>query len=654
MKKQIKIKKTDYNRILITETLPYETPIIFSNDGIYDRINSVGSSDSVQRIIVRTLILGEEHPSNIHSTIPYSFKIKKNSTEFRRLALLHPCSQWKVKQFYEKYERLILHYCSESPASIRAPQKVASTFYNKSSWENVHQYKSGSVSLAASDRYAKHAPSYFSYRGFDRLYKFFNSREYFSLEKSFSVLRTLDVAKCFDSIYTHCLSWAVKDKAFTKESVAVSSTFAQEFDQTIRHGNHNETNGIPIGPEFSRIFAEILFQKIDRLTVAKLKDLRFGINYTFRRYVDDVFIFADSEATANAVYEVYADQLMAFNLHGNNAKSITYQRPFVTPKSRLIHEAGRQANEFIEKFLEDNSMGVFSPKPIRSPWNLTKNYIESVKSLCSYSAADYDEVASFLISVFTERVKKLVGIDSISETDETSENLYLHAIEVLLDVLFFLYSVAPSVRASYKLSTALILSIRFFKKNCRNLLPTISERVYELSYTLLLDQCDRSHANRVDGFVHLECLNVALAMRELGGNYLLPEEVIRKLFIDDKHLSYFTIVSCLYYFQDDPRYTSLRGTVLDRVKSELTDLSDILVNSERAYLFLDMLSCPSIAQIEKENWIKSYFAVIKKAPPSRTDLNAFFTVTGKSAWQVSWTDVDLLNSLEKKELKQAY
>ena len=197
MKHRSLIKKNDFNRILVTETLPFETPIIFSNDGLYDRVSSVDTTDEIQAFLVKTLVTTDREP-----TVPYSYKVRKNSTEYRRLALLHPASQWKIRLFYEKYGQLILHYCSESPASIRSPQKIAGSFYTKSSWENVNRYKfkSGGVSLSKADQYARHAPSYFSYRGYDRLYKFFNSRQYFSLEKRYPILQTLDVSKCFDSI----------------------------------------------------------------------------------------------------------------------------------------------------------------------------------------------------------------------------------------------------------------------------------------------------------------------------------------------------------------------------------------------------------------------------------------------------------------------
>jgi Reverse transcriptase (RNA-dependent DNA polymerase) len=649
-----RIKKSDYNRILITETLPYETPIIFSNDGLYSRVTNIDTEDEVQKTFLQALVLSEGVPKNTGSTTPYHYKIKKNSMEFRRLALLHPRSQWKVKCFYEKYEKLMLHYCSLSPASIRAPNNIAGSFYSKGAWENVNKYKNGGIALTAIDRYAKHTPSFFAYRGFDRLYKFFNSRDYFALEKRFEILLTLDVSKCFDSIYTHSLSWAVKDKQFTKNNIDVSSTFAQEFDQVIRHGNQNETNGIPIGPEVSRVFSEILFQEIDRQVIAKLQsEYVFNANYAIRRYVDDVFIFAKDDKTARLVYDTYADVLGAFNLHANTAKSVCLSRPFLTKKSRLIDEASQKTNTFIEKFLIQEGTVSLRPKHVYSPWQLTKSYIDSIKALCSHSGADYDEVASFLIAIITERIKKIVAND-LSTAEEKSQLEYLNALYILLDVLFFFYSVSPSVSASYKLSTSLILTIRFVRDNLSTYAAAVSQRIYDLTVTLLTDECARNDADRVDGFIHLECLNLVLAIRELGDNYLLPEATIDQLFVKGRDMSYFTLVSCLFYIKSDSPYTNLRLKIVAVISKKLSDLSDVLVNSEKAYLLLDMFSCPFISDKKKKDWSNALHKILSKPSPTTLQWEKFLTNSKQGHWQVNWNDFDILNSLEKKELKQAY
>lgn len=653
MSKINRIKRSDYNRILITETLPYETPIIFSNEGLYSRVMSFEAEDDIQKTFLNALVLSVGVPRDARTTVPYHYKIRKSSTEFRRLALLHPRSQWKVKCFYEKYEKLILHYCSLSPASIRAPNSIAGSFYNKSSWENVNKYRNGNVALTAVDRYAKHTPSYFAYRGYDRLYKFFNSRDYFSLEKKFKILLTLDVSKCFDSIYTHGLSWAVKDKQFTKNNLEVTSTFAQEFDTVIRHGNHNETNGIPIGPEVSRIFAEILFQEIDGRVIAKLQKYSFNGDYAFRRYVDDVFIFAKDEKIARLVYENYAEVLTTFNLHANTAKSIRFDRPFLTKKSRLIHEASQKTNEFVDKFLFQEGTFSLHPKHIFSPWKLTKSYIDSIKTLCSHDGADYDDVASFLIAILTERIKKVVAND-LSEAQEELQLDYLSALYILLDVLFFFYSVSPSVSASYKLSTSLILAIRFVRENISHHTAAVSQRIYDLTATLLADECSKPDAEGIAGFIRLESLNIVLAIRELGDNYLLPEAIIDELFVNGRDMSYFTMVSCLFYIKLDPQYSKLRLKVVSAISEKLSDLSDILVNSEKAYLLLDMFSCPFISEKKKKDWSKAFHGLLSKPTPTTVQWSAFLTNSAQGHWQVNWSDVDLLNSLEKKELKQAY
>lgn len=661
LKRKNRIKRKDYNRVLITETLPFETPIIFSNDGLYNQISSFETTNEIQKTIIKALVMGEVNTKTetTTATIPYLYKIRKNSKEYRRLALLHPFSQWQIKCFYQKYEQLMLHYCTVSPASIRSPRKIAGSFYSKSSWENINQYKASTVTLTSLDRRVKHTPSFFSYHGYDRLYKFFSSRDYFSLEKRFPVLMTLDVSKCFDSIYTHSLSWAVKDKEFTKKNVKVFSTFSQEFDRVIRHGNHNETNGIPIGPETSRIFAEIVFQEIDRRVIQKLsctsslKPLDFGFHYTFRRYVDDVFIFSEDEPTARQVYEAYADTLIAFNLHANAAKSALLQRPFLTSKSKLIFEAGSKTNEFLDKFLDETKPGALTPKRIFSSWRLTKSYIDSIKALCYASLANYDEVASFLISVLTERIKKLVNND-LTSCDEEEKGRYLATIKVLVDVLFFLYSVAPSVGASYKLSTSLILVFRFSKKHLPDHLEELSHMIFSLTSTLLLGQCGKTAAERVDGFVNLEYLNIVLATRELGNNYLLPPNVLEDLFIGDRKLSYFTIVSCLFYVRNDDQYKTIRKKLLKSASSRLGNLSDVLVNSENAYLFLDLLSCPLVQDDYKSDLISKFYTVLQRSPPRKAEITAFLSSTNSMLWQIDWTDVDLLNSLEKKELKRAY
>ena len=109
-------------------------------------------------------------------------------------------------------------------------------------------------------------------------------------------MRKLDISNCFSSIYTHTISWAVKTKDVAKHQIKLSN-FEQNFDNFMQHVNYNETAGIVIGPEFSRIFAEIIFQYIDLQIEKRLASedykLKLYKDYEIYRYVDDMFVFSN-------------------------------------------------------------------------------------------------------------------------------------------------------------------------------------------------------------------------------------------------------------------------------------------------------------------------------------------------------------------------
>lgn len=652
MSNKRRIKKSDYDRVLITETLPYETPITFSNDSLYGKIKGFNQLSEFEKKLIRVIVYGDKTRlfKAVKSTKPYLYKIKKNIFEYRRLALLHPTSQFKIREFYEDYNNLILYFCSQSPASIRSPNAIAGVFFSKGLWEDLYKYKDDEISSTAKDEYVKHIPSFFSYKGYDRLYKFFNSPDYFNLEKRFQIQMTLDVSKCFDSIYTHSISWATKDKEFTKNNLN-KSTFGDNFDTLIRHGNDNETNGIPIGPEVSRVFAEIIFQKIDIITIKNLaeENLEFNVHYVFRRYVDDVYIFARDSSSAKKIYSMYSDSLIQYNLHTNQSKSSIVTRPFTSNKSRLINDVSKISNSFFDIFLESSGKYKLTPKEIHHPWRLAKSFIDSIKTLCVQNEVEYDEVSSFVISSITNRVKKLINVDIVLKEDTKK---YYDSLNTLIDIAFFLYAVASSVSASYKLSTIIILILRFSRMH-DIYQDEIAHKIYDLTNQLLLNESERQLSSPLKGFVHLEYLNILLAVRELGEPYLIPQSILLGLFFQHKNLSYFTVTSCLFYIRNAVQYNDIRLKLIEHIERELLDLSDITFNSEKAHLLLDMLSCPYLPCDLRKKLIEETSKVIDITITSE-EVESVATLLPNQSWHIDWSNIDLLNSLEKKELKQSY
>jgi len=183
---------------------------------------------------------------------------------------------------------------------------------------------------------------------------------------------------------------------------------------------------------------------------------------------------------------------------------------------------------------------------------------------------------------------------------------------------------------------------------------TMAHRIYELTESLFTKQ----HVNNqftIDGFIPLELLNIILATRELGKNYLIPQTSLESLFQEKLGDTYFGITTCLFYIKDESSYTDLRKIILEKADKKLSDLSDIQVNSEKTYLLLDLLSCPYIPEKKKKSWINETFKALGETKPKTSDITTFLQASQNSYALVNWnTDVDLLNSLEKKELKQVY
>ncbi|EEF26448.1 conserved hypothetical protein, partial [Ricinus communis] len=326
MRKTIDIDKSDQNRILHTEVLPYEVPLFFSNDKFYAFINSFEPASTPE--IIRTLIFHDRY------TIPFEYDIRHGTTGNRSIAIIHPATQIRFAKFYSEYDQLILSLCGRSDYSLRAPFRVATHFIDRNIIAKDNSLNDGDVATDADgEDVSKFASSYFSYAKYSQLHRFIDSPEFLSLEAKFSKLLKFDVKKCFASIYTHSIAWAIKDKEYAKANKAFDS-FEQDFDKLMRHANFDETNGIVVGPEVSRIFAEIILQRVD-LNIANTLNGQGTTSNSFaiRRYIDDYFVFANDEKTLQDVFAIAQAELQYFKLYVNEAKTTHIERPFSSPQT---------------------------------------------------------------------------------------------------------------------------------------------------------------------------------------------------------------------------------------------------------------------------------------------------------------------------------
>jgi hypothetical protein len=480
------------------------------------------------------------------------------------------------------------------------------------------------------------------------------------LEKRYCLLRTLDVSRCFDSIYTHSISWALLGKELAKENKRTKST-AKEFDDLMKYVNHGETNGIVIGPEISRIFAEVILQTVDLAVIRKLESrkYRYGREYSLRRYVDDVFIFANSDLVADEAKEIYMDALAEFNLHCNPLKMTAIKRPFTTEKTVIIDRARLLLESLSAQIFEnyEKESSRLRPATIRHGARITADFRTAIKSICHEAKTGYHELSSYLISALCDRVRRLVSLRK--PLDEEEERRYRTVFGILLRLLFFVYTVAPTVNASYRMALAIVLMIRFARRRLPRECPAIEQLVYSEAVSYLRSQAQHK-PGALSRLVSLESINVLLVIRELGDTYRVSAQLIEELFAPGERTEkcadwcYFEIVSCMFYIQDRSEYASLKKAIDNEVDKRLSDLTDLAQSAEKVYLFLDMLTCPYVNNARKRIWIDGFCSEFSLPAYSANDIQELLTAGQQCPWFIDWESADMLTMLQKKEFVRVY
>lgn len=654
------IHPLDYFRVLVTETIPGDIPVIISNDYFWRNMKSKEKSgipleEVAERILAK--------PRNY--TRPYRYNILRPSGSTRRLSLLHPASQLVAVDFYRRYEFLICYYCRKSPASIRSPRKVASLYFIKSSSSRTNRLRISSVDTVSMERAVSNPASYFAYKGHNRFYKFFASQEFINLERKFSVMRVTDVAKCFSSIYTHTLAWAVASVDAAKESTA-ASTFSNSFDDLMHKMNYNETNGICIGPEISRIFAELILSEVDKRTIDKLKirGLVFGEDYEFRRYVDDIYIFSLNSATSARVSSALASSLGDFNLHLSSEKTEEFSRPFITSKTRSIRASNAALSNFFEAFLSwgiKDGRGFLYPKRIRRPLNLLRHFLDSIKSSCFDQGVGYETVANYIISALADRLSSL-AVDMQHDLERDSQNPgsfkpdeedYLGAFSILLEAMYFFYMATPSVPSSLRISQSAIEAadavLRFAPQYSANLCEKIVKWTFEF-----LKKTSTSTAHADADCVALEALNVLLVLGEIGGAEVLAKQAISECCRATTKPQYFEIVTFLFCMKDDVDYQSERRQLVDAAKRIIAGDGGVRISAQAAHLALDLLTCPYLRRADRVAIYKQLRAQLQLPVLSNSDAEAAAVSYEGQTWFVNWRQPNLLRMIQKKELSSVY
>lgn len=641
----------------MTDVLPSETPIIFSNQGLRERFKQ---RKNLSKELSDAIFSEKNRPLQ-----PFQFNVIKEEASHRVISVMHPSVQISVVDFYKKYSSIILSLCSRSDFSLRHPYKMATFFHEKELTNPFAGVDENGLDMTLG-KYGAEPITFFAYKSYGMLYSFYDSHQFNLLEKQFPFLQKVDVSKCFENIYTHSLAWSVKSKRFAKRTKLLDG-FEGRFDELMRSANDNETAGILVGPELSRIFAEIILQQID-LDVAEEADIKIGkANYAIRRYVDDYFVFSASQEISNILVDILRSKLRKYKLHLNESKQRSYRRPFVSEISIAKRNITNFFHDFFESFyLIKDRMNDELLFPNYHRYSNSKIY--ELKCIIKECDASYSSLSGCIFAQLAMHYEKIVNellMYNYNKSKKYYENVNA-IILITLELAFFALNMHTSESTSRYMTKIILLTIGRFK----SLPPTLSTTVSRFIFKEIVAVFRSSDLSSKP--ISIEKMNLFLALGCFDDALELGEEELRMIFkfptdsakVDKEGMSYFHIVSLLMYIEDKAKYNGVRRQLSELIIEKMLDEKKPFNYSELIMLFCDSMSCPYIEHGKKIEIAKKTLVqqtgtnkninarALKCVDESRNRL--WFTLWGASGRSLQQKRLDMLELLNRKKIRFSY
>lgn len=677
-------------RSVMTDMLPFEVPPTFSNRGYYRflRSHSVEIEKGRLRWICETtaldqtirLLFGIEPCENIkveevtewgktkqrHSvpvskcqmaTIPFNFRVAHN-LDGRTLSVVHPRNQVAVASFYAAHSALIIYHTSVSELSIRHPVSVSRFAYYK---DKLHEERMDSVAgVEEVDREYEQFGSYFVYEKFRNIHRFFESYQYHDSEKRYSAMVQLDVSKCFDSIYTHSLPWAILGKDQTKFKMEESKhTFGGRFDALMQDLNHKETNGIVIGPEFSRIFAEIILQSVDVELIKQLAKgprLKHKVDYKIFRYVDDFFVFYNEDSMRAVIFETLQNILKSKKLNINTAKIKLYEKPIITEITIGKERVSGLLNDEVCPVCEEEAGSDPADLPKKSlVCSINANrLIVRFKSAIKESGVTYGDLLNYTFAIVENKLEKLLKAYVLSDKSDRNRKRLSEALLALMEFVFFSYSASPKVNHTVRLCRMVTTAVDFL--NAQRMPHELKHLIFKYVHDNVMQELEK---NTMSVHREVESLYLLISLSRIGREYWLPVSVLLHHFlieVDEQtgdyirpigFMNHFSITILLSYMKDKVRYGKLKSFVEAQVLAKLGYMKSHCPNdAELLITLLDLIVCPYITAATKDT-IGQIFGL---------DAAGLMSVqSSNDQWFTAWGEqFDLGMELDAKRSREVY
>lgn len=380
-------------------------PNCFTNLNLYDKLDDIYNSyDNIEEILNDNFILEagkikefEGYNDNIFGlkkgTEPIDIYISKPNGANRIISVVNPLVLIPLHYYINKYHEEILEEQVNATDNYDSSSRFS---FEEGQFIRLYDYDEVPTMLD----YANVVQPNYQYNLLNK--QKICDGKYYHLG--------VDINNFFNSIYTHTISWNLKNDA--------NKIIFDNLDVLNRTLNRNETKGIVIGPYTSSLFSEIILSKVDRNIIQKCKEK----DISFVRFCDDYDFYSDSkESLENDTRLLISESLSNYKLNLNMNKMKLEEFPFIS-----LNTIQNKNVFLLMKRIEENA------------YEDKLEFIEDVMNEINNSVKIKYSNCKYLLKILTTKIKKNVITKDYFDND-TAEIL----LDFLINMMFKQNMISP-------------------------------------------------------------------------------------------------------------------------------------------------------------------------------------------------------------------
>ena len=333
--------------------------------------------------------------------------------------------------------------------------------------------------------------------------------------------------------------------------------------------------------------------------------LKVGVDYEVRRYVDDYFIYANSEKVLKSILAAYKEQLESYKLFINESKLQFNSRPYGSDKGDAKRAISQMINKFKERYLQKDESSQYK-RQLRDGYHILLDVAKEIRSITHQFNLQYGDANKYTLKLLMYQI-----VAEMKSKAVPSLGLLLSYV----DVGFYLFSLDMNASASYKICRIVDYLMTWSKETIdSNIKVEVENRIVREAKRCM----DIYQAQMGENDTNLEMLNLLLTLKQTT-SFNISERQLQNVFgldsIDTStlaSLNYFQICTLLFLVgNDNDQYPLFKKKLVEAIELRL-DSKDIFKKADTTMLFFDIMVCPYIEKKSKNNIIRNCLLYTKE------------------------------------------